>query len=188
MIRRLLLFLFVLAALAGCGGGDQTASIPSGDETGTAASAPIPEEPPAKPGKPTAATRAVAAGIPEATSKRPRIKRPKGDPPEQLVIHDIVEGTGPEAKEGDTVTVDYAGATWSQGKEFDASWGKDPFQVSLGQGSVIEGWELGIPGMRRGGRRVLVIPGDLAYGAEGSPPDIGPNETLIFVVDARKIG
>ena len=194
MNRRLLPLLLLLAlALAACGGGEQTASIPSGDETTAASSEPEPaaEEPeaPAKPGKPTAATRALAAAISGDGKKKPRIRKPKGDPPEALVIHDITKGSGPAAKSGQQIEVDYAGVAWSTGVEFDASWKRgDTFPFTLGNGDVIPGWDQGIVGMKKGGRRMLVIPPDLAYGAQGSPPSIGPNETLVFVVDLRSAG
>ena len=187
--RRILPFALILA-LAGCGGGEQTAEIPSGDEPAAAptetAETETAEAP--KPGKPTAATRAIAARVGENTKRKPKIGKPKGDPPDELVMHDIVEGSGAEAKSGDQVTVDYAGVSWSTGVEFDASWGKQDFQFALGQGGVIPGWDQGVAGMKVGGRRLLVIPPDLGYGSQGSPPDIRPNETLAFVVDLRKIG
>jgi peptidylprolyl isomerase len=123
------------------------------------------------------------------TSKKPKIEVPEGQAPAGLQIKDIVEGDGATAKVGDTVNMDYVGVAYSTGEEFDASWNTgQPFTFTLGQGSVIPGWEQGIPGMKVGGRRELVIPPDLAYGEQGSPPAIGPNETLIFVVDLRSIG
>jgi peptidylprolyl isomerase len=104
-----------------------------------------------------------------------------------LTVVDIVKGSGAGAKDGDSVTVDYAGSSWSTGKEFDASWNSgQPFPVALGQGSVIQGWEQGLQGMKNGGRRLLVIPPDLGYGAQGSGDKIKPNETLVFVIDRRK--
>jgi peptidylprolyl isomerase len=82
----------------------------------------------------------------------------------------------------------YVGIAFSTGEEFDASWGRgQPFKFKLGQGMVIPGWDKGIVGMRAGGRRQLVIPPDLAYGAQGQPPSIGPNETLVFDVDLLKV-
>ena len=100
----------------------------------------------------------------------------------------MVEGDGARARSGDTVSVQYAGVAWSTGQEFDASYERgEPFPFSLGAGEVIPGWDEGVAGMRVGERRVLVIPADLAYGAEGAPPAIGPDETLVFVVDLEGI-
>ena len=106
-----------------------------------------------------------------------------------LVGSDVVVGKGAEAKEGDKVTVQYVGQLFADGKEFDTSWkkGAAPFQFTLGQGQVIQGWDQGVPGMKVGGRRVLVIPADMAYGSAGSPPTIPANAPLIFVVDLKKI-
>ena len=112
---------------------------------------------------------------------------PKGDPPSELVIRDIVKGKGPKAKAGDTLTMQYEGTAWSNGQQFDASWDAGrPLPFQLGAGMVIPGWDEGMVGMQKGGRRLLVIPPDMAYGPTGSGP-IGPNETLIFVVDLVNI-
>jgi peptidylprolyl isomerase len=82
------------------------------------------------------------------------------------------------------VTVHYVGVSKANGRQFDASWDRgEPFQFQLGAGQVIPGWDQGVAGMKVGGRRELVIPPRLAYGPAGSPPTIGPNETLVFVVD-----
>ena len=119
----------------------------------------------------------------EDTSSRPHIPKPTGSPPRRLAKEDIVKGKGAPAKTGDLLTVQYVGVTFSTGEEFDASWDRgQPFQFTLG-GRVIEGWNRGLVGMRKGGRRMLTIPPELAYGTGGSPPLIGPNETLVFVVD-----
>ena len=99
-----------------------------------------------------------------------------------------MKGKGPAAKKGDNVTVHYVGVTFSTGEEFDASWNTgQPFSFPLGGGQVIQGWDKGIEGMRKGGRRKLTIPPELAYGAQGSPPAIGPNETLVFVIDMLEV-
>ena len=120
--------------------------------------------------------------------KKPEIEVPDGEPPTELETEDIVVGDGPEAKTGDTVSMQYVGVNYSNGKEFDASWDRgEPFTFQLGSGQVIPGWDEGIPGMKVGGRRELIIPPDLAYGEAGSPPSIGPNETLIFVVDLTDV-
>ena len=122
------------------------------------------------------------------TATKPKVEVPDGDPPAQLETEDIVVGDGPEAKTGDTVSMQYVGVNYSNGKEFDASWERgEPFTFQLGSGQVIPGWDQGIPGMKVGGRRQLIIPPDLAYGEAGSPPSIGPNETLIFVVDLTDV-
>lgn len=123
----------------------------------------------------------------EASSEeptRPEVVVPEGEPPKELEVTEITEGNGTEAKSGDLVTVQYVGVNYSNGEEFDASWDSgQPFTFQLGSGMVIPGWDEGIPGMKVGGRRELVIPPDQAYGKQGSPPAIGPNETLVFVVD-----
>jgi FKBP-type peptidyl-prolyl cis-trans isomerase len=174
-------------ALAACGGGTKTAPIPSGapgEATVTSAAITTP-----KPSPPTPAIKALAAQAGSDTKTKPKIPKPTGKPPTSLIEDDIVTGTGKAATSGDSVTVDYVGVSWSTGKEFDSSWKrKQTFPFTLGQGSVIRGWDQGVAGMKVGGRRMLVIPPDLAYGASGSPPSIGPNETLVFVIDLRKIG
>jgi peptidylprolyl isomerase len=117
-------------------------------------------------------------------SKRPTIKAHKGPAPKRLVLREIAKGTGPKAKSGDVLTVNYVGALYNNGKVFDSSWRRDEtFTFPLGRREVIEGWERGLAGMRVGGRRELIIPSVLAYGSKGSPPTIPPNSTLIFVVD-----
>jgi peptidylprolyl isomerase len=119
---------------------------------------------------------------------KPNVEVPSGPPPKQLVKRDLQVGDGPEAQSGDQISVQYVGVDYETGKQFDASWDRgQPFQFQLGSGSVIPGWDQGIPGMKVGGRRELIIPPDLAYGAQGQPPDIGPNATLIFVVDLVSI-
>jgi peptidylprolyl isomerase len=178
--------------LAACGGGTKTADIPSGKGDTTASSAPIettPTETTAAPSfaKPTAEIQKIADAVGSDTKKKPKITKPSGDPPSKLTMVDIVAGTGAGAKNGDVLTVDYAGNSWSTGKEFDASWNSgQPFPVTLGEGGVIKGWDQGLVGMKQGGRRLLVIPPDLGYGASGQGADIKPNETLVFVVDLRK--
>lgn len=114
---------------------------------------------------------------------KPGVALPGGEPPAELVIHDVSEGEGDPVAPGATVNAHYVGIGWSSGAQFDASWDRGaPLRLPLGQ--VIAGWQQGIPGMRPGGRRLLVIPGDLAYGHRPPPGSgIGPNETLVFVID-----
>ena len=120
---------------------------------------------------------------------KPVIFAPKGLAPTELVAEDLVVGDGQEATAGMQVTVDYAGISWSNGREFDASWNRnDTFSFGLGAGMVIPGWDQGVQGMKVGGRRKLTIPPQMAYGSAGAGGVIGPNETLIFVVDLRSVG
>ncbi len=121
-------------------------------------------------------------------STKPEVPAPTGTPPDELVADDVVVGEGDAAKPGDHVTVHYVGVSFSSGKQFDSSWDRGaPFDFPLGAGSVIKGWDFGVTGMREGGRRTLVIPPSLGYGARGIGP-IAPNETLVFVVDLVKVG
>ena len=107
-------------------------------------------------------------------------------------MQDLIVGKGKRAQTGDMVSVQYVGVLFSNGKQFDASWnGSKPgqgFQFPLGAGQVIPGWDQGVVGMREGGRRKLIIPADLAYGAQGFPPDIPPDAALIFDIDLEKAG
>ena len=134
---------------------------------------------------PTATTPAVTTPTSGPLSKEPKIKPPKGAAPKKLVVKDLIKGTGKVAGTSSSVTVNYVGALYANGKIFDASWNRhQPFTAQLGPtGNVIKGWLQGIPGMRVGGRRELIIPASLAYGASGSPPAIPPNAALVFVVD-----
>lgn len=113
---------------------------------------------------------------------KPTISKPEGAAPTTLITKDIIEGTGPAAVPTSTMTVHYTLLTWSQGEVVESSWdGGSPATFPLA--NVIAGWQQGIPGMKVGGRRLLVIPPDLGYGAQGAGDAIGPNETLVFVVD-----
>jgi peptidylprolyl isomerase len=115
---------------------------------------------------------------------KPDVSIPDSEPPADLVIDDIVVGDGDEASEGSAVEVHYVGVAWSNGEQFDASWDRgDTFSFHLGAGQVIEGWDTGVQGMRVGGQRRLTLPPHLAYGPRGAGGVIGPNETLVFVVD-----
>lgn len=126
----------------------------------------------------------VPVANPDDLQHEPQLERPAGKPPGDLVKYDFVRGDGARVRRGDLVTVQYVGISWSKGKEIDSSWDRgQPFALRLGKKQVIEGWERGIPGMRVGGRRELVIPPRLAYGSAGVPPTIGRNETLVFVID-----
>jgi peptidylprolyl isomerase len=119
-----------------------------------------------------------------APKEKPAIDVPEGDPSYQLELEDIEEGDGAEATPGNVVEVHYVGVAWSTGEEFDASWNRgDTFKFGLGKGQVIQGWDQGVAGMKVGGRRRITIPPNLAYGKRGAGGVIGPDETLVFVVD-----
>ena len=126
-----------------------------------------------------------ADNLPTVTTNQgeaPTIGAPTGDAPTTLLTKDIIVGTGAEALPTSTMTVHYTLMTWSNGKLIESSWNSgSPATFPLA--NVIVGWQQGIPGMKVGGRRLLVIPPDLGYGVQGGG-SIGPNETLIFVVDA----
>jgi FKBP-type peptidyl-prolyl cis-trans isomerase len=124
-------------------------------------------------------------------SKKPQIPKSSGGPaPEELKVEDLIEGDGAAAKNGDKLSVQYVGVLYDNNKEFDSSWsrGEEPLEVTLGSGQVISGWEQGLLGMKVGGRRKLTIPPDQAYGAQGQPPTIPANATLVFEIDLKKIG
>jgi len=159
----LTILLCAMLVVAGCGGSGSSSS-----STGSAESSPS----------------ASTESPPASKKTKPKVTVPKGAPPKKLVVKEIEKGSGATAESGDEVTVQYVGVNYKNGKEFDSSWSRnEPFPFQLGAGQVIPGWEQGVEGMKVGGRRELIIPPALAYGAAGSPPAIGPNETLVFVID-----
>jgi peptidylprolyl isomerase len=136
------------------------------------------------------ATKATPSSGERNIATKPKIPKASGAAPKTLKVEDLIEGKGAAAKSGDKIAVRYVGVLFDNNKEFDSSWkrGKAPFQLTLGQGQVIPGWDQGLLGMKVGGRRELTIPPNLAYGPQGQPPTIKPNETLVFVVDLLSIG
>ena len=130
-----------------------------------------------------------AAKTPIKVPNGPAIQIPDTPPPTQLVKKDLKTGTGAEAAQGDKVSVQYVGVLYDNGTQFDSSFDRgQPFSFQLGGGQVIPGWDQGVAGMKVGGRRELIIPPDLAYGAQGQPPTIPPNATLVFVIDLVSVG
>ena len=115
----------------------------------------------------------------------PTVTVPTGPPPTRLESADLIVGTGRAAAPGDKVTVQYVLATYSAKKVIQSSWTSQPFTFTLGAGQVIPGWDKGVVGMHVGGRRELIIPPSLGYGA--TPPagaqGIAANDTLVFVID-----
>ena len=127
------------------------------------------------------ASAAAAAPTPTPTQTAPAA------PEKPLQKIDLVVGKGQEAKSGDNVSVHYTG-TLENGEKFDSSRDRNqPFQFKLGQGRVIQGWDQGVPGMKVGGKRKLIIPASLGYGARGAGPKIPPNSTLVFEVELLEI-
>jgi peptidylprolyl isomerase len=124
-----------------------------------------------------------------ASDTKPTVTIPTEQAPSDLTIEEIEEGAGAVAQPGSEVQVHYVGVAWSNGSEFDSSWDRqEHFQFPFGAGHVIAGWDQGVAGMQVGGRRRLTIPPHLGYGARGAGGAIGPNETLVFVVDLIGIG
>ena len=110
----------------------------------------------------------------------PTISKPEGSAPTELTTKDIIVGTGKEVLPTSTLTVHYTLMAWSTGKIIESSWSGQPATFPLA--GVVEGWQKGLPGAKEGGRRLLILPPAMGYGAAGSGP-IGPNETLVFSVD-----
>lgn len=187
------------AALMGaCSSSKPAASVsttaPAPSTTGPAGTTPTPGSPtaPTTAGPSAPPTTLFAPGpVPAVTgaatlSKEPTIAAGSGAPPSKLVGKDLVVGTGATAGPAGSVTVQYVGALWTDGKVFDASW-TDQGPVSFQLGGVIPGFKDAIIGMRIGGRREIVIPPAFGYGASGQPPTIPPNATLVFVIDLLSV-
>jgi peptidylprolyl isomerase len=119
-----------------------------------------------------------------ALDEKPEVVVPDGPPSYQLELEDLTVGDGDEAVAGRIVEVHYVGVSWKTHQQFDASWDRgDTFKFRLGKGEVIAGWDQGVVGMKTGGRRRITIPPMLGYGKRGAGRVIGPDETLVFVVD-----
>jgi peptidylprolyl isomerase len=169
--------------IAGCGSSGSSSTITVGNEN-KADETLAKKSASATTSTPTSTTAAVKTPTSGPLSKEPTVSAPGGAAPAKLVTKEIIKGTGPEAKAGSSVTVNYVGALFKGGKVFDASWKRnEPFKFTLGQGSVIKGWDQGVAGMKVGGRRELIIPAPLAYGSKGAGASIPPNSPLVFVVD-----
>ena len=137
----------------------------------------------------TSSAQSSSASIPEiggSNGSKPTISAPSGDAPKNLEKKDIFVGTGKEAVATSILEVHYTLMAWSIGNLVESSWDSGQ-TATFPLSGVIAGWQQGIPGMKEGGRRLLVIPPDLGYGASGAGAAIGPNETLIFVVDLVKV-
>ena len=189
---RLLLVVLALVAFA-CGSeSDETATTAAEDpvaesdaaESDTSGDGATESDPVADAGPaPEASVNVVAGSTDDINGGKPDDIAPGDDVPLALSITDLVEGDGNAAQAGDLLVMHYVGVL-QDGSQFDASWDRgDTFSFPLGQGRVIQGWDEGIIGMQEGGRRILAIPPEQAYGAQSPSPDIPPNSPLYFVVD-----
>jgi peptidylprolyl isomerase len=179
----------LITALAGCGS-STTPTAPgvalAPGEGATAAAVPATASTPAT-STTTSATSTSTTPLPAALKTKPKVVPPSGPPPKKLVIKDLIKGTGPAATASSTVTVQYVGVLYKGGKQFDASWNDGSgAPTSIPLSGVIKGWQQGLPGMRVGGRRELIIPSRLGYGATGRPKIPG-NAALVFVIDLHGV-
>jgi peptidylprolyl isomerase len=149
-------------ALAGCGGDDSSATGSSG-------------------------TLPTASPAEAAERSAPRIRVPNVPAPGDLVRRDLIEGTGPAAQKEKKIVIRYFSVDYATGKGIGAPWSSSPSDFELGEGSVIRGVEKGVEGMKAGGRRELIIPPDLAWGEDGAPPKVGPDATVVFVIDVLAV-
>ena len=182
-VRRLLLILLVPVALVlgACGSTKTPSATSSGSPTAsgsptnpTSSSALTPADPP-------------AVSAPTNLNKEPVIGPGASPPPTNLVTKDLVVGKGRTAVASDRVAVNYVGADYTTGRVFDDGPWKLGLPTPFTLSQVVPGFAQGIVGMKIGGRREIIIPPALGYGANGSPPAVAPNETLVFVVDLKAI-
>jgi len=193
-MRRAPIFALLLMTAGGtvaaaCGSSTPTPAASHGSNASTTTAPPTTAAP-----APTTTSPSSIATIPMPSpagkwGTEPTVTVPNGAPPTVLEASNLITGTGATAQAHDTVTVQYVGVDYDTQKEFQASWDSGmPFSFTLGVGQVIPGWDQGVVGMKVGGRRELVIPPALAYGATPPPNSgIAPNATLIFVIDLLKV-
>ncbi|WP_067699809.1 FKBP-type peptidyl-prolyl cis-trans isomerase [Nocardia jejuensis] len=172
--------------LAGCGSGDDNEATATSTAKSTVSSAQ------AKAGQPQSTGRECTADdikVDGGFGVVPKITIPDDcDPPKELVVKDLVVGDGPAAAAGQQLTMNYSLITWSDKKKLDSSFDRgETFPLTLGGGQVIQGWDQGLVGVTQGSRRLLIVPPNLGYGAS-SRGGMKPNETLVFVTDAVKVG
>ena len=179
--------LALAAVVAGCGSSQSTAPgvqlAPAAGATAATSTATVSTSTTSS----ASATTTSSTPLPAALKTKPKVSIPSGPPPKKLVIKDLIKGTGPTAKAGSTVNVQYVGELYKGGKQFDASWNDGSGQpVSFPLSGVIKGWQQGIPGMKVGGRRELIIPPSLGYGSTAQSK-IPANSTLVFVIDLHGV-
>jgi peptidylprolyl isomerase len=180
--------LALAAAVAGCGSSQSTAPgvqlAPSAGATAPTSTATVSSS---TSSASATSTTTSNTPLPAALKTKPKVSIPSGPPPKKLVVKDLIKGTGPAATAASTVNVQYVGELYKGGKQFDASWNDGSGQpVSLPLSGVIKGWQQGIPGMKVGGRRELIIPPSLGYGSTAQSK-IPANSTLVFVIDLHGV-
>ena len=159
-------FFGLVLGVVACGGGDEDAGSTATDATEISL---VP------------ATQPTQSTVPAPTVEIPE------EMPTELVVTELTTGSGKAAEEGDTLVVDYVGVRSEDGTEFDSSYGRQPYPVTLGQSAVIEGWQQGLVGAKSGARLQLDIPADLAYGDNPQGQVIQPGDALTFVIDVRVV-
>ena len=186
-LSRTLTALALVGTLAACGGTNDESvasspgSSPSAEASAAASSPPCPI---------TATEVPAPAGASTDLKVKPVVKPTKTPPPAAVQYADHVKGDGAEAVTGSQVEVKYVGAFYDTGKEFDSSWSRganETLPFGICQQGVIPGFAVGPTGMKVGGRRQIIIPSELGYGAKGSPPAIPGGATLVFVFDLMKV-
>jgi peptidylprolyl isomerase len=184
--------LALAAAVAGCGSSGPTkaagvVTAPSAGATSATSTAAASTSASTSASASATSTTTSSTPLPTALKTKPKVSIPSGAPPSKLVVKDLIKGTGAAATASSTVNVQYVGVLYKGGKQFDASWNDGSGQpVSLPLTGVIKGWQQGIPGMKIGGRRELIIPPSLGYGATAQSKIPG-NSTLVFIIDLHAI-
>lgn len=183
----MLALLGLVAALAGLGLAACSSSSPSGSSASSTSSAPNLFTPSTSTPAGSSTGTVPAVADPTDQNVEPVISAGTSPPPSTLVTKNLVVGTGTTASASSTVVVKYVGADYSNGTDFDASTWQSGMAATFPLNMVVPGFEEGIVGMKVGGRREIVIPPSLGYGATGQPPAVSPNETLVFVVDLKAV-
>jgi peptidylprolyl isomerase len=174
--------------LAGCSSSPSSPSVSINTSATTTTAAPTTSTTATSGGTGTIAVIPTQDRSPAGTAgTAPTVVVPSGAPPTQLESADLIAGTGAQAQPGDSITVQYVLATYSARKVIQSSWTSSPFTFTLGEGQVIKGWDQGVVGLKVGGRRELIIPPSLGYGANSPGAGIASNDTLVFVVDLLKV-
>jgi peptidylprolyl isomerase len=184
--------LALAAAIAGCGSSATATApgiepAPSGGLTSATSTAAASTSATTSASASATNTTTSSTPLPTALKTKPKVSIPSGPPPNKLVVKDLIKGTGAAATANSTVNVQYVGELYKGGKQFDASWNDGSGQpVSLPLSGVIKGWQQGIPGMKIGGRRELIIPPSLGYGSTAQSK-IPANSTLVFIIDLHAL-